>query len=83
MDGSVVGSEAVLIVTVVDSHFNSDRGINQPNYSCQDADKVCVAAVGSARELGKRQSVLAGYRKRSNHPATSLTSPPPTTKTGS
>lgn len=61
MDGSVVGSETVLVVAVVDSHFNRDRGVNQPNYSCQDADKVCVAAVGSARELGRRQSVLAGY----------------------
>ena len=50
MHGSVVGSQAVLVVAVVDGDLDADRGIDQTDDGGGDADEVCVPSVRSAGE---------------------------------
>lgn len=48
--GSVVGTQTVLVVAVVDGNLDRDRGINQTNDSGGDTNEVGVSAVGSTGE---------------------------------
>lgn len=48
VDGCVVGTEAVLVVAIVDTDFDGDRGVDQANDGSGNADEVGVATVSSA-----------------------------------
>ena len=48
VDGSVICTKTVLVVGVVDADLDGDGSVNQANDGCGNADKVGVAAVGSA-----------------------------------
>ena len=52
VDGSVVCTETVLVVGVVDADLDGDGSIDQANDGCGNADEVGVAAVGSACKSG-------------------------------
>lgn len=43
----VVGTQAVFVVAVVDSHLDRDRGVDQTNDGSGDTDEVGVSAVRS------------------------------------
>ena len=47
MDGGVIGSKTVLVVTVVDGNLDTDTSINQTDNSGGNADEVGVPPVGS------------------------------------
>ena len=98
MDWGMIRSEAILVVTVIHSHFDTDASVDQSNQGCRDANEVGVAAVTGARKAGKvmsacvsaegarceyRSGQIIESRHLSNYPATSVTRPPPTTSTGS
>lgn len=52
VDGSVVCTETVLVVGVVDADLDGDGSVDQANDGCGNADEVGVAAVGSACKSG-------------------------------
>lgn len=49
---SMIGSETVLVVAVVDGNLDRDRCINQTNYGGGNSNEISVAAVGCAGETG-------------------------------
>lgn len=57
----VVGTKTVLVVAVVDSNLDGDRGINQTNHGGWDSDVVGVAAVGCT---SKSVSMLVLFMKK-------------------
>lgn len=48
VDRGVVGAETVLVLVVVDGDLDGDRGVDQANDRCGDADEVGCSAVGCA-----------------------------------
>lgn len=52
VDGSVVCTEAVLVVGVIDADLDRDGSVDQANDGGRNTDEVGVAAVGSTCESG-------------------------------
>lgn len=52
MDWGMVSAKTVLVVAVVDSHFDADTSVNQTNDCSGHSDEVGVASVGSTSESG-------------------------------
>lgn len=50
MHRGMVSTQAVLIVAIVDSHFDRHRCVNQTNDSGRNSDEVCVPAVSGTSE---------------------------------
>lgn len=48
--GSMIGAEAILVISVVDGDFDGHGGVYQTNDGCRHADVVCVPAIGGASE---------------------------------
>jgi hypothetical protein len=46
----VVGTESVLVVAVVNGHFNADAGVDEADHGRWNTDVVGVATIGSAGE---------------------------------
>lgn len=57
LDGSVVGTQSVLVVAVVDGDLDRDRCINQTDDRGGNADVVGVSSVGRTGESGTRMLV--------------------------
>ena len=92
MNWSMVGSKPILVVAIVDRDLDRNRSVNKANDRGRDANKICVSAIRRACKTEATQSVryvisissLKGQSALGNfYPATSVTSPPPTTRTGS
>ena len=89
MDWGVVCSKTILVVAIVDSYLDRNRSIDETDDSGGNPDEVCVSFV--CRTCKPRQAAISDmyYKElcegllRCTHPATSVTSPPPTTSTGS
>lgn len=81
--GCMIGSQPILVSAIVDSYFDRDRCVNKTNYSRWNANEVRVATVGSTGKAVELLIQLSAVRKLVAYPATSVTKPPPTTKTGS
>lgn len=78
----MIGTKAVLVAAVVDGDFDGDRGIDEADDCGGDADVVGVATIGSTSEaVWSVKMFTAVYEE--TYPATSVTRPPPTTRTGS
>jgi len=50
MHGGMVGSQAVLVLAIIDGHFDGHGRINESNDSSRDTDVVCVSAIRGACE---------------------------------
>lgn len=61
MDRGVVGAETVLILAMVDGDLDGDRGVNEANDRCGDADEIGCSAVGCARKPVVVLVVVVGY----------------------
>lgn len=84
VDWCVVGPESVLVISIVDCNFNGNGGIDQSNDGGWDSNEVAVSSVCCTSKSGSIVSQMIKDKPRDGtHPATSVTSPPPTTKTGS
>jgi hypothetical protein len=85
VDGSMVGAEPVLGFAVVDGNFNGNGRVDEPNDCGWDSDEVCVSSVRCTCKSGREvvRMVSRSARPEKTYPATSVTSPPPTTSTGS
>lgn len=57
LHGSMVSSQTVLVVAVVDGNLDRDRCINQTNDSGRDSDVVGVASVGSTGKSARNRLV--------------------------
>lgn len=57
MNWSVIGSETVLVIAVVDGDLDGDTGVDEADDGGWDPDEVGVASIGSACET-KPASVL-------------------------
>jgi hypothetical protein len=81
MHRCVVGTESILVVAVVDSDFDTDAGVDEPDYSRWDTDVVGVAPIGrTGKPSNSYESTCLCSKqeqKRKAYPATSVTKPPP------
>lgn len=88
VDWRVVGTEAILIVAVVDSNLDADTGVDQANDGCGNADVVGVPSVcGAGESISLSRNCQSDCSAGSSvwqligipftHPATSVTKPPP------
>jgi hypothetical protein len=46
MHRCVVGTESIFVVAVVDSDFDTDAGVDEPDHSGRDTNVVGVAPIG-------------------------------------
>lgn len=54
VDGGVVGTQAVLVVAIIDCDLDGDGSVNEADDGCRDADEVCVTTVGgTGKSSGK------------------------------
>lgn len=91
----VVGTQSVLVVPVVDRNLDGDRGVNESDHSCGNADVVRVAAVCCTSKTGRQHqqvfksknstlsSKFIADTQDKTYPQTSVTRPPPMQRTGS
>ena len=50
VDGSVISTQPVLVVAVVDSNLDTDTGVDEANDGGGNTDEICVPAVRGTRE---------------------------------
>ena len=50
MHRRVIGSETILVVAVIDGHFDGYGRVNQTNHSGRNANEVGVPAISGASE---------------------------------
>lgn len=68
MHRSVVSTEPVLVVAIVNGDLDTDTGVNETNDSCGNADVVGVPSIGSARESREAELVLLSKRFQARVP---------------
>ena len=59
VDGSVVSTQPVLVIAVVNSNLDTDTSIDETNDSGRNTDEVCVPAVRGTRESTNAELALS------------------------
>lgn len=54
----VVGTETVLVVAIVDTNLDGNRGIDESDDSGRNTNKVCVPSVGSTSKSKMKNTEL-------------------------
>jgi hypothetical protein len=63
----MIGTESVLVISVIDSHFDGDGCVDEADDSGRNSDEVRVSSIGRTREPGIEE--LAGGHQRKHRQA--------------